>query len=504
MSHSRQITFAANVSFRRFYLFIASAFLVFGAIAQTTIVNASTRVTGYASPKDVPIPLLDADVLDQKVRSQNRMIWNLSPAGAASGVIIASPSRQNPDYYFHWVRDAAITFDQAIQIYRENPDFHIRAKMRNFIFDYMALNQRIQNDTRALTGLGEPKFWVDGTPFSGSWGRPQDDGPAMRALNFIAVYHMVIGENWPEKNQIIPHLYRAEMPANSLIKKDLEFVAHHWREASFDLWEEVQGNHFFTLMVQRKSLLLGADLAASLQDPGAAFFYRSEAMKMTAEIEKFWKAESGYIIATRYFNWSDPRRESRLDSAVLLGSILGDSGDGFMAPYDDRVLATLQRLRDAFRSIYYINNDSPLGDALGRYPEDTYDGYSTASSGNPWFICTQTAAEVYYRTYLHAKDIKQIKISETNLRFYQNLLKGEVSLQVGMRLSAPDALYGKLLKNLRIEGDKMLARTLYHKDEQGALSEQMNRFTGFMQGANDLTWSYASYLSAVTWRQLAQ
>jgi glucoamylase len=34
-------------------------------------------------------------------------------------------------------------------------------------------------------GLGEPKFMADETPFTGSWGRPQRDGPALRATTMI-------------------------------------------------------------------------------------------------------------------------------------------------------------------------------------------------------------------------------------------------------------------------------------------------------------------------------
>lgn len=34
-------------------------------------------------------------------------------------------------------------------------------------------------------GLGEPKFNVDETAFTGSWGRPQRDGPALRATALI-------------------------------------------------------------------------------------------------------------------------------------------------------------------------------------------------------------------------------------------------------------------------------------------------------------------------------
>lgn len=105
---------------------------------------------------------------------------------------------------------------------------------------------------------------------------------------------------------------------------------------------------------------------------------------MTSELEKFWRPNLGYIAATRYeANFTD--RDRRLDTAVLLGAIHGDTGDGFMAPYDDRILASLQKLREAFHSVYDINRNGPsdLGDAFGRYPEDTYDGYGTRGRGNP-------------------------------------------------------------------------------------------------------------------------
>ena len=41
-----------------------------------------------------------------------------------------------------------------------------------------------------------------------------------------------------------------------------------------------------------------------------------------------------------------------------------------------------------------------------------------------------------------------------------------------------------------------LRRTRYHMDAEGSLSEQINRDNGFMQGAHDLTWSYASFFTA--------
>jgi glucoamylase len=38
----------------------------------------------------------------------------------------------------------------------------------------------------ATGGLGEPKYYVNGTAFTGPWGRPQKDGPALRATTLIA------------------------------------------------------------------------------------------------------------------------------------------------------------------------------------------------------------------------------------------------------------------------------------------------------------------------------
>jgi glucoamylase len=48
--------------------------------------------------------------------------------------------------------------------------------------------QTVSNPSGDLSngaGLGEPKFNVDLTAFTGAWGRPQRDGPALRAIALI-------------------------------------------------------------------------------------------------------------------------------------------------------------------------------------------------------------------------------------------------------------------------------------------------------------------------------
>ena len=51
----------------------------------------------------------------------------------------------------------------------------------NYLIRYIENCYKIQNlDT--LTGLGEPKINLDITPYNEPWGRPQNDGPALRGI----------------------------------------------------------------------------------------------------------------------------------------------------------------------------------------------------------------------------------------------------------------------------------------------------------------------------------
>lgn len=54
--------------------------------------------------------------------------------------------------------------------------------------------QTVSNPSGDLStgGLGEPKFNVNETAFTGPWGRPQRDGPALRATALIAYANYLI------------------------------------------------------------------------------------------------------------------------------------------------------------------------------------------------------------------------------------------------------------------------------------------------------------------------
>ena len=39
-----------------------------------------------------------------------------------------------------------------------------------------------------------------------------------------------------------------------------------------------------------------------------------------------------------------------------------------------------------------------------------------------------------------------------------------------------------------------------HVDNNGDMNEQFNKYIGFMQGAEKLTWSYGAVFTAINWR----
>ena len=113
-----------------------------------------------------------------------------------SGIIIASPSKENPDYFYHWIRDSAIIIRTLIKEYNSSND----SNLKNIIINYVKTEIKLQK-LNTLSGLGEPKFNVDKTPFNEEWGRPQNDSPALRVLALIDVLQSNIFSNLKIKSK---------------------------------------------------------------------------------------------------------------------------------------------------------------------------------------------------------------------------------------------------------------------------------------------------------------
>lgn len=404
----------------------------------------------------IAVEPLEQWLVQQEIISEKKLLQNVSPDGTFPGVVIASPQDSNPNYYRHWVRDAALTMDVVLSLsVRQKVKLQ---KLNKLMHDFTTFSRKNQL-TDSLVDLGEPIFEVNGNVFSGPWGRPQNDGPALRALVLTRWAKQLLQEG--NLQYVRTWLYANELPAHTVIKADLEYISHQWHKANFDLWEESKGDHFYTHMVQRKALLEGAELALTLGDQGAAKWYQDQAQKITSELEKYWEPKKQQIVVTRNNSGGIDYKSSQLDMAIILGVLHGNTVQNYSFS-DDRVMKSFNKIVSEFAKLYPINKVQGYpGVALGRYPEDIYAG-TDFNGGNPWVLCTLAGAEYLYK---RAKQLSQTR--------------------------------PKVAAQLIAQADQFMARVRLHANADGSLSEQINRHTGFMVSARDLTWSYSAFLTAL-------
>lgn len=396
---------------------------------------------------------------EQFVSSLKTVISNSTKPDVKPGMVVASPSKSEPDYYFDWVRDTALTMRSLIDYYEIKKD----PKIKKMIFTWIDAEAYRQN-LPTFTGLGEPKYNVDGSGYTGPWGRPQNDGPALRAISMIKFARILFAEG--EQDYVLKKLYHGVLPADSVIKKDLEYVAHHWQEHSFDLWEEEKGMHFYTLLSHHVALQEGAKLARELKDTFAADFYAQESERIGRMIKAEFTDDHVGIRVTSQKSAPLGYKNSGLDVAPLLALLHTSPYQKLFSLKDSFVLKYVDVLTTTFAEIYSVNRKfADLGVGIGRYPEDRYDGYQTTKLGNPWFLSTLALGEYYC------------------------LLKDE--------LTRKGVLSATLSKDLKIATEKQFARVLFHSDRKGHLSEQFNHESGLMQGARDLTWSHNAFMTAM-------
>ena len=184
-------------------------------------------------------------------------------------MVIASPSTSDPDYLYTWVRDASLVFQCLIDQYTLAQDDSLRALIDLFVHAEATL-QQVPNPSGSVStgGLGEPKFNINETAFTGPWGRPQRDGAALRSTALLTY------ANWLAANGNASYATDTLWP---VIQLDLDYVASNWNESTFDLWEEIDSSSFFTSAVQHRALRQGAAFASAIGDASSASEYATQA-----------------------------------------------------------------------------------------------------------------------------------------------------------------------------------------------------------------------------------
>lgn len=274
----------------------------------------------------------------------------------SNGSIIASPSK-DPDYNYHWMRDSAIVMKAIMTLYKDTNDTTLKERLTNIMNKYINIELIHLNHHPA-----EPKFEIDGTPYLGDWGRPQNDGPALRGLTCI---------------KLLSYLPDRQQDLHNIITNDITYTLNVIDNPCFDLWEEQVGFHLYTRLVQAKFINECFNINYS-----TTFDLDTMNLRITELIGHHFSPDGR--IYSSYSKYGNILRE--YDSSVLLALCHLD----YELPiYLETTLnLSIYSFKDyademvkQFTDIYPINKSLKIP-FLGRYFDDKY------FNGNPWIIST--------------------------------------------------------------------------------------------------------------------
>ena len=382
-------------------------------------------------------------------------------AGVVSqpGCVLASPSWENSathvsqDYVYNWTRDAAIV---AIEL-AAGP-----LPTSQPLIDYVQFAQTCQNsggdfDRGAFLINGTPRSWTD-----------QTDGPALQTL---AILHMYAQLDSP-----------TQAVATTVIAANLNFLQNAYQGQTYNLWEEEYGASFFARAAQLQCFQAVMANTVGIGVPG---WLNTAVPWLENALASHWNGQcyqSMLPVPTDYRAPYDPNID------VVMAAIYGA-----IAVTDTKLLATAALLRSQWadptsKYFYPINGADQqrgIGPMLGRYPGDVYDGDTDALVGDhPWGVSTANFAELYYRLAGYVTTAGTVPLDSLSAGFFS---------QIGVEASTTPAAAATALQGA---GDQMLQAVVFHSDHL-ELSEQFDATSGYEKSVSNLSWSYASFLSAV-------
>lgn len=486
------------------------------APVSTNDVETITKITKIKAPNS-PISAKDIqavihNLLKNIATSSNPLtrVENDDVVVAMPGAVIAAPSlpnnQFNQTYYFYWTRDGAIVINIIADLYLGCSDKKQKAYYLEILVSYLDFVEKIQAQPwlNGVNVLGEPKFNVDGTLWTEVWGRPQIAGSAYQALALTKIANIFLDSKI--KKPLVNKIYNTN--PSSLLKVNLEYCAALWSAPSVNMWEELKGNHFSVRFMQRAALLEGAILAERLGDPAAAAYYNEVAHHITNMLETHWHEHLGYYFETPQ---AGNQQGGGIDMSVLITLFYGQGKlDDEFSVTSSRVLSTAFYIRSVFKDLYQINVARHIQDStcrawlIGRYDVDIYDGNRNIY-GNPWFLCSNLLAAFYYSIIKELLLGKKILVNFLVQQFFHQVAP-EVKIPLDDIISHTHSKFDIIIKCLFREADSILDIIKQHcvTYDDGTtmhMSEQIDRFNGHQVSANDLSWSYSSFLSAVLERE---
>lgn len=63
---------------------------------------------------------MEAWLIQEKDVAAQKLLNNINRTDTKPGTVVASPQQDGPNYYFHWVRDAALAMDVVVSFYKNS------------------------------------------------------------------------------------------------------------------------------------------------------------------------------------------------------------------------------------------------------------------------------------------------------------------------------------------------------------------------------------------------
>lgn len=215
---------------------------------------------------------------------------------------------------------------------------------------------------------------------------------------------------------------------------------------SYDLWEERRGVHAFTTGAVYGGLMAAAAFAEAFGDAGLLATASQAAKEVKDGAGRYLWNEA----QQRFVRMLTPRRDGGFDTDPTVdASVYGLWAFGMYSPSDPRIVATMDHVRET------LWVQTPVG-GLARYQNDYYQQVSQDVAhvpGNPWFVCTLWLAQWL----------------------------------IGMA-ARPEHLQPAI---------DLLSWAAERALPSGVLAEQVHPYTGEPLSVSPLTWSHATYVTAV-------
>ena len=307
------------------------------------------------------------------------------------GMIIASPS-SDPPYKYHWIRDSALVMRVLISEYKKQKEDKNLVSMINYIeneYDIQNLN--------TLTGLGEPKINIDCSPYNEPWGRPQNDGPALRCINLIEIYKILKNNYKNITNNIIV----------KMIEKDIKYILENKNNICFDLWEEIKGWHFYTRLVQLKCLKEYISIKNELDN---YFTLDLDIKKIYNDyinnIKHHYEENKGFISSFDIHGNKIRRNDASIILAFCHISFDKDITKHFPV---EKIIFNINELLS-----YFIKKYDKQTNLIGRYKGDKY------YDGHIWILCSLALGQCY--NYFINKGINKKEMEYRRTDIYNEIM----------------------------------------------------------------------------------